>query len=290
MFGEKGFDVELMIEALTFFFGHMIDNLLLPGQVENWIFITDLKGLGITSIPFDPIKKLLGFLQHNYRGRLYRMYIVNAPGSVYLPWQMVKKFLQEATVKKIQFSKQQCPEPLFEHANRDQVEQKYGGTAPNLSLFWPFKVPSDNYFMKKEEEKCLVTKQEYISLYNKGQLGGHKINKQFIEGDKIQQKIEPVSGLISNIANNLSLAKDATAASSCDNSAIKVKHPSDAYSSPERVSKVEVLTKTVEQSSLSPKKDECQYTEGMEENNDFSIRVYRVREFKAYFLSKLVEQ
>jgi len=288
MLGEKGMDVDLMIEALTFFFAFMIDNLLLPGQVENWIFITDLKGLGIASIPFDPIKKLLGFLQHNYRGRLSKMYIVNAPSSVYIPWQMAKKFLQEATVKKIQFYKQQCPEPLFEHANKDQVERKYGGTAPDRKIYWPLEVPSTNYFLKPQEKACLVTKDEYISLYNKGQLPGHKINMEIIEDGKVESPVIKKQSLL--IANNLSLGKDVTAdGSSCETSAIKSKHQSEGFPTPERVSKVEVLSRPLEKTCLAGYIEECLYTEGMEENNDFSVRVYKIREFKAYFLSRLME-
>jgi len=47
-----------MIAALTYFFEHLINNLLLPGQVENWIFITDLKGMSLTSIPFNVMNTL----------------------------------------------------------------------------------------------------------------------------------------------------------------------------------------------------------------------------------------
>lgn len=285
----KSFDIDLMIEALTFFFGYMIENLLLPGQVENWIFITDLKGMGISSIPFDPIKKLLGFLQHNYRGRLYRMYIVNAPSSVYVPWQMAKKFLQEATVKKIQFYKQQVPEPLFEHANRDQVEKKYGGNAPDLKLYWPLEVPSSNYFLNRDEAKCLVSKEQYRSYHTKGQLKGHKLNMAIIDEDKTIQPIQIPAQTPRRVAGTKDLTADQT---SCESSAIKSKRQSEAPPTPEYVSKTEVLGVPLEKSCLAAVPvyvDECQYTESMEENNNIFIRIQRVREFRAYFLARLNE-
>ena len=64
------------------------------------------------------------------------MYIVNTPAAVYLPWQLVKKFMDEVTIKKIVFYKEQVPTALFEHTNREQVEKQFGGTAPNATKYW----------------------------------------------------------------------------------------------------------------------------------------------------------
>ena len=44
-------ELDKIIEALTYFFEFVIANLLLPGQVENWIFILDLNKTGIMSLP-----------------------------------------------------------------------------------------------------------------------------------------------------------------------------------------------------------------------------------------------
>jgi len=64
------------------------------------------------------------------------MYIVNAPSSIYIPWQMAKKFMEESTAKKMQFIKKQIPEGLREHAHIEQIEAKYGGSANNISQYW----------------------------------------------------------------------------------------------------------------------------------------------------------
>lgn len=50
MLDPKNCDFELIKNALTFWFEYIIDEWMLPGQVENWIFITNLKGMGIASI------------------------------------------------------------------------------------------------------------------------------------------------------------------------------------------------------------------------------------------------
>jgi len=64
------------------------------------------------------------------------MYLINASPAVYVPWQIIKKFLDGDTVEKVQFYKNQKIKNLFTHTNRDQVEEQFGGTAPNLTQYW----------------------------------------------------------------------------------------------------------------------------------------------------------
>lgn len=41
--------------------------------------------------------------------------------------------------------KDNIPRPLLTHCNPTQIEQKYGGTAPNLTVYWPPHVPPGPY-------------------------------------------------------------------------------------------------------------------------------------------------
>jgi len=186
----KKMDADVMIDGLTYLFEIIIGSMMIPGQIENWIFIMDLKGMGVTSLPVNAMKKVLGFLQHNYRGRLKSLYVVNTPGSIYIPWQMIKGFLEEHTVRKIQFFKKDIPEPLFEHANREQVEQKFGGTAKNLTAFWPPIFPSNNYWMKGEDtSSILITKEKYQELHKQGKLQKYKINQNLLPSTNSDKEI-----------------------------------------------------------------------------------------------------
>lgn len=45
-------------ELLTYFSEYLLSDVLLPGQVENWIMITDLTGIGVTNLPYNVIKEL----------------------------------------------------------------------------------------------------------------------------------------------------------------------------------------------------------------------------------------
>ena len=44
---------EQMKEILTFFLEFVLVQCMLPGQIENWILLTDLEDLGITNLPYS---------------------------------------------------------------------------------------------------------------------------------------------------------------------------------------------------------------------------------------------
>jgi hypothetical protein len=56
----------------------VITRSLVPGHVENWITIVDMKGVGLTQIPKKLMKSITKPLQQLFKGRLYRMHVCNA--------------------------------------------------------------------------------------------------------------------------------------------------------------------------------------------------------------------
>lgn len=44
-------DVDMLLDGITYVLVYVIENLMLPGQVENWIFIIDLNKVGLTNLP-----------------------------------------------------------------------------------------------------------------------------------------------------------------------------------------------------------------------------------------------
>lgn len=43
-------DLDVMLRTMTFWFEHIINDWMLPGQVENWVFIVNMKGMGISNL------------------------------------------------------------------------------------------------------------------------------------------------------------------------------------------------------------------------------------------------
>lgn len=64
------------------------------------------------------IKNIIAYLMENYKSLLYRLYAVNCPSSVMIPWGMVKTMLDDTTVEKVSFEKTNEPKGLWLHANR----------------------------------------------------------------------------------------------------------------------------------------------------------------------------
>lgn len=59
----------------------------------------------------------MGYLSNNYRSRMFACYVLNTPSSIFIPWNIIKGFLEETTIKKISFYKDSNPTPVFNHAN-----------------------------------------------------------------------------------------------------------------------------------------------------------------------------
>ena len=72
--------------------------MFLPGQIENWVFIHDLKDISYSDISIDTVKKVNNIMSSGYGGKLYRNFIVNAPFIVKTAWAMVKPFIDSVTI------------------------------------------------------------------------------------------------------------------------------------------------------------------------------------------------
>jgi len=67
------------------------------------------------------------YFSNNYRSRLYKLYVISilylnnfidTPSSIYIPWSMIKTFLETSTINKISFYKTDIPLQIFEFANK----------------------------------------------------------------------------------------------------------------------------------------------------------------------------
>ena len=76
-------------------------------------------------------------MQNNYRARLFKAYVVNAPWTFSAVWTVVKGMIEETTSMKVSITSGAKEEKMKTHINAEQLEQKYGGDAPNVEHFWP---------------------------------------------------------------------------------------------------------------------------------------------------------
>jgi hypothetical protein len=151
---------------LCFLLEFAIQKFMMPGQVENWVVITDLCNKGLTALPKSDIQRIIKVLQENFRCRMAVNYVVNSPSSICFLWAVAKRFIEEHTIKKIKIEKRPDPVDLFKHFNKSQVERKYGGNAPDLTQFWPPTFPEGSLEVEGDNIEMFYgecdTYEEYV--------------------------------------------------------------------------------------------------------------------------------
>jgi CRAL/TRIO domain len=151
---------------LCFLLEYAVQKLMIPGQIENWVVITDLNGVGLTKLPISEIRSIIKVLQDNFRCRMIVNYILNAPSSLFFIWSVVKKFIEEHTIKKIKIIKESVANEMKNHFSRTQYEKKYGGLAPNATNFWPPCFPGAPFEVEGEAPDKYLTDIDTYNEYN----------------------------------------------------------------------------------------------------------------------------
>ena len=135
---DSGIYVERLIAVTNFFLEYTIKYAMVPGAIEAWTCIFDLKDVGVTEIPKDRIQPLVGNMTKNYRGRLFRFYATDVTFIVRQLWKLAHQFVDEFTNKKLLIFGDDYAESIKELIDDDKLEQRYGGTMPNIeNNFFP---------------------------------------------------------------------------------------------------------------------------------------------------------
>ena len=172
---EKEYSETDVINASIFICQYMVNYMLIPGQIENWIMFINLEKTSLLSMP-DSMKKLIKALSDYFIARLYKSYILGMNAILRLIFKFMCNFLEEVTVKKFVILEGKKDPQLFSDINPQNLEERLGGQAPNCVYnedfcLFPPRMPSNNYFFSHENPKeILITEDEYIERYNKGQI------------------------------------------------------------------------------------------------------------------------
>ena len=163
------FSEEDLRKATIFLCEYIMNNMLIKGQIENWIMIINCKDVGVLSLP-APVRKVIGELSNNFLAKLYRSYFFNMTTVTSILYSFVCKFLEEVTVRKFVKIGNKDSHKIFDYIRRDNLEKKFGGTAPDLNYnqpnaLFPPRMPSKEFLLEKEDKnKILITEEEYINL------------------------------------------------------------------------------------------------------------------------------
>jgi hypothetical protein len=116
------------------FFEWVLNNMMVPGHIESWFIIMDFDGIGLTQLPVSELKGMVGSLQRNFRGRMFRNVIVNSHWLVSGLWSTVKGWLDPFVQQKILMpSSAQTKETILQYVDPGCLEVQYGGTLPTIT-------------------------------------------------------------------------------------------------------------------------------------------------------------
>ena len=166
----KEFAMEEILQSVYFLCQFIVNNMIIPGQYESWVFLLNLKGVSILNMP-EPIKKMIPALSKYFIGRLYKNYLFGLNWLTRILYLIACAFLDDITISKVNIINKIGDPKLFEIIRKDNIEQKYGGTAPNLPIdeddgFFPPRMPSEHFIKDEENPKnILISEEEYINRY-----------------------------------------------------------------------------------------------------------------------------
>ena len=135
---ESNIDVDRLVNMANFLLLYIIEYAMVPGAIESWVAIFDMKDVGVTDIPQDRIQPLVRAMTKNFRGRLFRFYGLDVAFVTRQLWKVAHKFVDEFTNKKLLIYGDDYQEDLKEMIDPENFEQRYGGNMPDItSNFFP---------------------------------------------------------------------------------------------------------------------------------------------------------
>ena len=208
---QKIYKFEDLFPAISFMCQFVINNMLIPGQFETWNMIVNFKGVSILSLP-DSITKLIDALTNYFSCRLNKTYIIGLNIFTRLIYKIAVNFIDPITASKITVLNGKEDPALFENIREDNIEQQFGGTAPNLPIdnengYFPPRMPSA-YFVKNGENRnnIFIKEEEYIRKYKNGEIPIEVVSPYVYYEIKNKEKEEKeVSNNERNDINNIQL-------------------------------------------------------------------------------------
>ena len=155
--------------SIIYLMCYVLKYIFIPGQIENWIILVDFKDIGLSDA--SDFKKILSTLS-KFRGRVFRNYMLNISGFLKIAVKAALKVFGSSSAKKLKILGKDELNKLQEIISPDNIQIKYGGTAPDINpgtckLFPPI-MPSKNYAINGETLN-IITESAYkdMCLYSK---------------------------------------------------------------------------------------------------------------------------
>ncbi len=155
------YKIEEIQEAIIYFLNYIIKYHLIPGQIENWVFISDLFDVGISEL--GNFKKILDIF-NKFRGRVYRNFLIRMGKFLKYSLKGILNLVGSSSLKKIKIlDKDEIYNNLNEIINPNIIPKIYGGLADNSfteeKIIFPPNLPKINIINDLPNE--ILSEEEY---------------------------------------------------------------------------------------------------------------------------------
>ena len=125
--------------------------MLVPGQVEKWLLVTNINKFPIMKLPLSMFKDSNKELGLNWVDYSSKSFVMNLTWMQNKACNFFLKFLDPVTRNKQVFCNRSESDELEVLVYKSQRPIEYGGTAPNVTRFWPPIMPPVTDAEYKEE-------------------------------------------------------------------------------------------------------------------------------------------
>ena len=204
---KKEFSFQEINMSVIYLINYIFKYLFIPGQIENWVTIIDFKDTGVSDI--SDFKKLLTTL-NTYRGRVFRNYFINISGFLAVAIKSAISIFGSSSANKLKILGSKELHLMHQIISPDNIQKKYGGTAPDLipgnnNLFPPI-MPSMNYGLSGEKLN-IISEDAYKEMcLNGNPFKPFTISPKYLEKWEQEKQIQEQQAL--NISSNLPQTQD----------------------------------------------------------------------------------
>lgn len=191
----------VFMEALQHLLTVIVQYMFVPYHVENWVMIFDVKEKFVLGFPKQVIQRAGNTIGEFFPGTLERVYMVNASKSLELLWMAIKPFANPFTVGKTVVLRPNEMARIHEKIPPENLEEKFGGTHPNTTQFWPpnkelFKSPvSLHELIQRDRTPFIYTYEHWSQITSclSANKGENKPKTQWNFKEKIKEGIYAIT-------------------------------------------------------------------------------------------------
>lgn len=115
----------------------LIQYMMVPYHVENWVVIIDVKELSIFGLPQKVLKSISVITALHYPGFMEKLYVVNSSRSLDILWKVITIIVDPDILEKTVVMKKKDMNKMTSILTPECLEKKYGGTLEDIREFWP---------------------------------------------------------------------------------------------------------------------------------------------------------